>query len=191
MVKNLPAMQEMWIQSLGWEDPLEKAMATHSSILAWRIPRTEEPGRYSPWGHKESDTTEWLLSLDADITLFNFNETNDTVPNLCFDLLFLNFMMVWKQYKFSRKHTLNSEFWSFLGLVVCSTIVSCDKGSGSEPHLPIKYAVTGVKNWYTYNHSVPRQPFWFSSLAWHSINHMRYTILYYKFGFVLGDFAKL
>ena len=44
MVKNLPARQETQVQSLGWEDPLEKGMATHSSILAWRIPRTEEPG---------------------------------------------------------------------------------------------------------------------------------------------------
>ena len=44
MVKSLPAMQGTWIQSLGWEDPLEKGMATHSSILAWRILWTEEPG---------------------------------------------------------------------------------------------------------------------------------------------------
>ena len=44
MVKNLPAMQEIQVLSLGWEDPLEKGMATHSSILAWRIPWTEEPG---------------------------------------------------------------------------------------------------------------------------------------------------
>ena len=44
-VKNLPAMQENWVQSLGQEDPLEKGMATHSSILAWRIPWTEEAGR--------------------------------------------------------------------------------------------------------------------------------------------------
>ena len=44
LVKNLPAMQETWVQSLGWEDPLEKEMAIHSSILAWRIPRTEKPG---------------------------------------------------------------------------------------------------------------------------------------------------
>ena len=44
MVKNLPAMQETQVQSLGWEDPLEKGMATHSSILAWRTPWTEEPG---------------------------------------------------------------------------------------------------------------------------------------------------
>ena len=43
-VKNLPAVQETWVQSLGWEDPLEKEMATHSSILAWKISWTEEPG---------------------------------------------------------------------------------------------------------------------------------------------------
>ena len=45
MVKNPPAMQETWVQSLGWEDTLEKAMATHCRILAWRIPWTEEAGR--------------------------------------------------------------------------------------------------------------------------------------------------
>ena len=50
MVKNLPSMQETWVQSLGWEDPLEKRMATHSSILAWRSPRTEEPGRLQSMG---------------------------------------------------------------------------------------------------------------------------------------------
>ena len=44
MVENLPALQETWVQSLGWEDPLEEGMATHSSILAWKIPWTEEPG---------------------------------------------------------------------------------------------------------------------------------------------------
>ena len=45
MVKSLPAVREMWVQSLGWEDPLEEEMATHSSILAWKSPWTEEPGR--------------------------------------------------------------------------------------------------------------------------------------------------
>ena len=49
-VKNLPAMQETWVQSLGQEDPLEKRMAIHSSILAWRIPWTEEPGRIQTMG---------------------------------------------------------------------------------------------------------------------------------------------
>ena len=50
MVKNPPAIQETWIQSLGWEDPLEEGMATHSSILAWRIPWTEEPGGLQSMG---------------------------------------------------------------------------------------------------------------------------------------------
>ena len=58
MVKYLPEMQETWVQSLDQEDLLEKGMAAHSSILAWRIPRTEEPGGYSPWGHKELDVTK-------------------------------------------------------------------------------------------------------------------------------------
>ena len=52
-------MQETRVRSLGWEDLLEKEMATYSSILAWKIPWTEEPGG-APWGHKESNTTECL-----------------------------------------------------------------------------------------------------------------------------------
>ena len=50
MVKNLPAMQETWVPSLGREDPVEERMATHSSILAWKIPLTEEPGRLQSTG---------------------------------------------------------------------------------------------------------------------------------------------
>ena len=50
LVKNLPAVQETWVQSLGWEDPLEKEMATHSSILAWKISWTEEPGGLQSMG---------------------------------------------------------------------------------------------------------------------------------------------
>ena len=52
LAKNLPAVQEIQVQSLGWEDSLEKEMATHSSILAWKILGTEKPGRYSLWVHK-------------------------------------------------------------------------------------------------------------------------------------------
>ena len=59
-VEDLPAVQDTQVQSLGGEDPLEKEMATHFSTLAWKIPWTEEPGSYSPWGRKESDTTEQL-----------------------------------------------------------------------------------------------------------------------------------
>ena len=54
-VKNPPAMQETRVWSLGWEDPLEKEMATHSSIIVWRILWTEEPGGPQSLGHKESD----------------------------------------------------------------------------------------------------------------------------------------
>ena len=50
-------MQEMWVQSLGREDPLEGEMATHSSVLAWRIPSQTSLSGYSPWGHRELDTT--------------------------------------------------------------------------------------------------------------------------------------
>ena len=52
MVKRLPAMREIWVRSLGGEDPLEKEMATYFSILAWKIPWTEEPGGLPPWGCK-------------------------------------------------------------------------------------------------------------------------------------------
>ena len=63
-VKNLPVMQDTQVQSLDWDDPLEKEMATHSSILAWRIPWMEEPGGLQPVGHEELDTNEQLtLSL--------------------------------------------------------------------------------------------------------------------------------
>ena len=75
MVKNLPTMQETQVQFLGWEDPLEKEMAPHSSILALRIPWREEPGGYSPWGCKELDMTEGLtLSLSTDYPNMAENE---------------------------------------------------------------------------------------------------------------------
>ena len=64
LVKNLPAVQKTWIRSLGWKDSLEKGMATHSSSRAWKIPWTEKPAGYSPWGHKEPDTNEQLTLTD-------------------------------------------------------------------------------------------------------------------------------
>ena len=60
MVKNLPTIWETRVRSLGQEGSLEEGMATHSSILAWRIPWTEDQEGYSPWGHKESNMTEHL-----------------------------------------------------------------------------------------------------------------------------------
>ena len=70
-VKNLPAMQEIQVQSLGREDPLQKAMATHSSILAWRIPWTESLVGCSPWDHQGLDTAQQLtlsLHLNESVT---------------------------------------------------------------------------------------------------------------------------
>ena len=64
MVKTLPTMRETWVRSLGQEDTLEKGMATHSSVLAWRIPWTEEPGGLQSMGSQELDTAKPLtLSL--------------------------------------------------------------------------------------------------------------------------------
>ena len=66
VVKNLPAAQDTQVQSLGWEDPLEKEMATHSSILAWRISWTEEPGRLQSLGLQrvkhDQATNSYLLT---------------------------------------------------------------------------------------------------------------------------------
>ena len=56
MIKNLPAKQETWVRSLSWDDPLEKEMATHASILAWEIPGTEKPGRLQSMESQKSQT---------------------------------------------------------------------------------------------------------------------------------------
>ena len=86
-VKNLPAMQETQVQSLNWEDPLEKGIATHSSILAWRIPWTEEPGGLQSMGSQKLDMTEqvtltrdlwWPVSQPA--THSDFSHTELCVP---------------------------------------------------------------------------------------------------------------
>ena len=69
MVKNLPAVQETQIWSLGQEDPLEKEMATHPSIFAWRIPWTEEPGGLQPTGSQELDTSEHTAQWDFIFTV--------------------------------------------------------------------------------------------------------------------------
>ena len=66
-IKKPPTMQETWVQSLGWEDPLKKETATHSSILAWRIPRQRSLADYGPQGCKEPNTTE-RLSLTHSLT---------------------------------------------------------------------------------------------------------------------------
>ena len=80
LVKNLPAMWETWVRSLGWEDSLEEKMATHSSLLAWRIPWTEELVGYSPYGRKESDMTEQLS-----LATYYFLEYSRIYENLAYN----------------------------------------------------------------------------------------------------------
>ena len=71
MAKNLTAIQETWVRSLGQEDTLEKRMAIYSSILAWRIPWTKESGGlYSPWGCKESERIEQLTLIPIKVLRF-------------------------------------------------------------------------------------------------------------------------
>ena len=102
-VKSMPTIQETQVQSLGQEDPLEKEMATHSSILAWKIPRMEEPGGlYSPWCGKGLDTTEqlthtckqgassWGLSVPDEshwAFLFDQNQPSSHPRLLCWSIL--------------------------------------------------------------------------------------------------------
>ena len=82
MVENPPAMRETWVWSLGWQDSLEKGTVTHSSILAWRTPWAEEPGRPQSMGCKEFDMTEWLFTSLHPQTLALIQEfrTQDFIP---------------------------------------------------------------------------------------------------------------
>ena len=85
-LKNLPAVQEMqetWVWSLSQEDPQEKEMATHSSIFAWEIPLQRSLASYNPWGHKESDTTEWLNNNKVARLFNSFNLVHEVSPALC------------------------------------------------------------------------------------------------------------
>ena len=75
LVKNLPAVWKIWVRSLGWEDPLEKGTATHSSVLAWRIPWIEEPGRLQSIA--ESDMPERLSLFPP--TKSNYLVTSNTI----------------------------------------------------------------------------------------------------------------
>ena len=92
LVKNLPAVQETWVWTLGREDPLEKEIATHSSTLTWRIPWTEELG-YSPWNHKDSDTTMQLtLSLSLPTTTYMIGCRIHPAPNILVVILSISLL---------------------------------------------------------------------------------------------------
>ena len=126
MVKNPPALWETWVWSLGWEDSLEKGMATHSSVLSWRIPRTKEPGRLSSMGQKEWDTTEWLW-LSPLVTLVSLDSQLYLLSSECplsFSWVFNLCAMVWK-FSQDSDPSLRALFLHWLMLSVLTTSVSC------------------------------------------------------------------
>ena len=100
LVKKLLAMWETWVQSLGWEDPLEKGKATHSSILAWRL--------YSPWGRKVSDTTERLsLHFPLLLDLLLIIELSPPIPGNQHLFYFSNLKMNKESIFSSTMHKVN------------------------------------------------------------------------------------
>ena len=104
LVKNPPAMQVAWVRSLGWEDPMEKGMATHSSILAWRI----------PWGCKESDTTERLsltglkIVVNSRAVIRSLTRTASPKWLRCFFFLSFFFSYLFFQITLGRAGALNT-----------------------------------------------------------------------------------
>ena len=104
LVKNLPAMQETWVQSLGWEDPLQKGMSTHSSSLPWRIPWTEEPGRLQTMASQRV-RYNWATNTSYTPTTALFLNQNATeIKEIIFSEY--NHMKQW------LKEALNAGVWS-------------------------------------------------------------------------------
>ena len=99
--KESPAVQETWVQSLGWEDPLEKGMATHSSILAWRIPWTEEPGRLQSMGSQK-----WVTFTHSSLLL-----TSRILKKLILPVLSL---VLWRSGKSLISHLGSASLWWLL-----------------------------------------------------------------------------
>ena len=101
IVKNLPAMQETWVQSRGWEDALEECLATHSSILAWRIAMDRRAWQATVHGVTESDTTEWLSTAHIYLQVFSFH-WYIFILNRVLLLIFFNVehIQIWKDWYF-------------------------------------------------------------------------------------------
>ena len=106
-VKHLPTMRETWVQSLGWEDLLEKEMATHSSTLTWRIPWRILVS-YSPWGHKQLDMTERLQSLKETKDLYaeNYKTLMKDIKNKQMERY--NMFLGWKKQYCENDYTAQS-----------------------------------------------------------------------------------
>ena len=119
MVKNPPVMQETWVQSLGQEDPPEKWMATHSSIMAWRIPWTEEPGELQFMGLQRV-RHDWTTNKHTQMSIYTFFP-----KNLC-------------EWKFELEIFLKNTSYCFSSVIKsCPTL--CDPTDLSIPGLPVHH----------------------------------------------------
>ena len=124
MVRSPPVKQETGIWSLGWEDLPETGLTTHSSILAWRIPWTEELHGYSPWGHKESDITEQLTPLRSFMYIcitFGVGKSVNSLDSLWFSLHVHEASAITL---LSPTMTVSSGQWNYLVLPVCPLLRS-------------------------------------------------------------------
>ena len=119
MVKNLPAVWETWVWSLGQDDPLEKGMATHPSILAWRIPWTEEPGGLHPFGSQRVRPS-WMTNTFIFTLYLNRYEV---ISNDAFELHFTDDLWCWTPFYISIAH-LNA-FEKMSVWVLCPFFVCC------------------------------------------------------------------
>ena len=129
-VKNPPAMWETWVWSLGWEEPLKKGTANHYSILAREFHEQRSLAGYNPWGHKESDTTEWLtLSLSGIITL-KFIRASEEYMKQYTNLAHHHFYQ--SLVKYMNLRTTVVKFSSLL--LQQSTAVAPYLGQGVSPH---------------------------------------------------------
>ena len=106
-LKRLPGLQETWIQSLGWEDPVEKRMATHSSILAWRNPWTEEPGGIQSMGSQRVGP-DWVTN-----TSYSYCRMN----------LFMNSSVTFNMYIDSQSHYHNHTDLSIKKISLCCSLI--------------------------------------------------------------------
>ena len=127
------AVQESWVQSLGQEDPLEKEMANHSNILAWKIPWMEEPGRLQSMGSQNSDTTEWLqaiLSYISLATLLSFDYSLVCLFIFLFLVLCVFLNLHWVSYRycvigfFRNSFSLSMPFYWRVNLLTFNVIIN-------------------------------------------------------------------
>ena len=122
MVNNSPAMQESWVWSISWEDPLEKEMATHSSIVAWRIPRTEELGRLESMGSQKV-RHDWVTNIF-------------TCIKVCFNKLFLkNSKIRWQDFSMITPvlHVTRDTSWRYPPTSLKGTQYNMEKWSLDDP----------------------------------------------------------